>query len=187
MSANLPYKFRNSSILPSYLTHTTQLFTVVYMTAWSQKNCWSHWDQLDLHQELVTQHCPSVLRKSSPSLHHQFQLHQHHGSSCRQDRPTDMSIIAPTHVHLLNNCSGLPIEIIQCTSLKQGFRAHKIITHVSKLEKKNSRDSCAVQCKENLQNRRKNHCYVAVLYIKIKVSLEHHLFWYVEVFVTKVL
>jgi hypothetical protein len=85
---------------------------------------------LDLHRELVTQHCPSVLRKSSPSLRHQFQFHQHHGSSCRQDRPTDMSIIAPTHVNLLNNCSGLPIEIIQCTSLKQGFRAHKIITRV---------------------------------------------------------
>jgi hypothetical protein len=80
---------------------------------------------LDLHQEVVTQHCPSVLRKSSPSLRHQFQLHQLHGSSCRQDRPTDMSIIAPTHVHLLHNCSGLPVEILHCTSLKQGFQQTK--------------------------------------------------------------
>jgi len=60
----------------------------------------------------VNQHSRSDLHTSSPSLHHQFQLHQPHGSSCRQtDRPTDMSIIAPTHVHLFSNWSGKPIYI----------------------------------------------------------------------------
>lgn len=102
------------------------------MTAWSPKNCRSHWDQLDLHQEVVNQHSRSDLRMSSPSLHHQFQLHQPHGSSCRQtDRPTDMSIIAPTHVHLFSNWSGKPIYI-KHTSLKT---FDKIITQIPEIWK----------------------------------------------------
>lgn len=140
------------------------------MTAWSPKNCRSHWDQLDLHQEVVNQHSRSDLRMSSPSLHHQFQLHQPHGSSCRQtDRPTDMSIIAPTHVHLFSNWSGKPIYI-KHSSLKT---FDKIIIQIPEIWK------IVVPCnvKEIYLRKIKNKkSYVAVLYAEVRATFQIGIF-----------
>jgi len=88
---------------------------------------------------------------SSPCLHHQFRLHQSHGSSCRQtDRPTDMSITAPTHVHLFNSLSGQPLQIIQHTTLKTFDKDLIIQDHNStEICKNHILDRHAVQYKGN--------------------------------------